>query len=115
MWYEVWGQVTGGSVGDRIGELEQQATKVERRLTEVVQELVRLNADTVDEVDLRKALSLFDPVWSMLFPAEQARVIHLLIESIDFNGKTGKLGIEFAPSGIQALAGEIDSVKEVSA
>jgi site-specific DNA recombinase len=106
--------VGGASVGGEIGRLEDKAQGIERRLAEVAGELVGLDRDTVNEVDLRKALSLFDPVWEMLFPAEQARVIRLLIEFVDFDGKTGKLGIEFAPSGIQALAGEVDSAKETT-
>jgi len=105
----------GASVGAEIRELEEQAGQLERRLAELASELASLDRDTVDEDDLRKALCLFDPVWDVLFPMEKARIIQRLIESIDHDGRTGKLGIEFAPSGIQALASEIESTKEESA
>ena len=102
----------GGGVGARIEEFEAKAADLERRLVEVAQELAGLERDAGDEVDLRKALSLFDPIWDVLFPMEQARIIRLLIGSIDYDGRTGKLGIEFAAGGIEALAGEIDSSAE---
>ena len=105
----------GGSVGARIGDLEVKATDLERRLTEIVQELAGLDRDTVDEADLRKALSLFDPVWEVLFPMEKERVIRMLIDRIDYDGRSSKLAIEFAASGIQALAGEVGSAKEETA
>jgi hypothetical protein len=57
-------------------------------------------------------VSLVDPIWKCLYPIEQARIIQLLVERIDHDASTGKLAIEFAPSGIQALASEVDSVKE---
>ncbi len=104
----------GASVSARIAELEQQAEKLERRLGEVAQELAALDGVTVDEADLRQALSLFDPIWDVLFPVEQERVIRLLIERIEHDGHTGTLAIEFAPHGIKALAGELDAVKETA-
>ncbi len=102
----------GRTVGREIGKLEEVAEGLEQRLSEIAEMLTSLDRVTVNESDLCKALSLFDPIWGVLFPVEQARIIQLLIDSIDFNAGTGKMGIEFAPSGIQALAGEIDSAKE---
>jgi site-specific DNA recombinase len=99
----------GASVGARIADLEQQAGKVERRLGEILQELAALDAGTVDEADLAKALSLFTPIWDCLFPVEQARVIQLLVERIDHDATNGKLAIEFRPTGINALADEVDA------
>ncbi len=102
----------GASVGARVGDLEEQAAKIERRLTVVAQDMAALDAGTVDEADVAKALSLFDPIWEHLFPIEQARVIHLLVERIEHDPVAGKLAVSFAPSGIQALAGEVDAAKE---
>ncbi|MEZ4387212.1 MAG: recombinase family protein [Candidatus Krumholzibacteriia bacterium] len=105
----------GASVGEEIGGLEERAGGLERRLAEIAGELANLDRDNVDEADLRKALSLFDPIWEVLFPVERERIIHLLIKSIDHDGRTGRLGIEFAASGIQALASEVDETTEESA
>ena len=37
------------------------------------------------ESDVRAALVRLDPLWNELFPAEQARIVHLLVERIDIS------------------------------
>jgi len=70
----------------------------------------------LDETDLKKALSLFDPVWEQLFPKEQARIMRLLIERIDYRpggpehrrrGGEGTIEITFRDAGIKALCEEL--------
>jgi site-specific DNA recombinase len=57
------------------------------------------------ETDVRTALLEFDPLWNELFPAEQARILQLLVERIDVgtDGVDIKLGID----GITSLVGEL--------
>jgi site-specific DNA recombinase len=38
---------------------------------------------TITEVEVRDALLRFDPLWEELFPAEQARIVQLLVERVD--------------------------------
>jgi len=102
----------GAAVGEELGRLEAKAGGLEQRLAEIARELAGIDRDTVNEADLRTALTLFDPVWDMLFPFERERIIRLLIERIDYDGNTGKLGIEFAASGIRSLVGEVESLEE---
>ena len=78
-----------------------------RRQTEVHEQIAALNGAAVDEDDLRKALSLFDPVWEHLFPKEQARILHLLIERVDYHGGEGTLEITFRDVGIKTLKEEL--------
>ena len=70
------------------------------------EEATALEGQRIDPTDLRTALATFDPVWSHLEPAEQARVMQLLIERIDYNGGTGNLAIAFRPGGVRTLATE---------
>ena len=56
--------------------------------------------------DVTRVLSLFDPVWEVLYPREQARIIHLLIERVEYDGANGTLAINFRPSGMKTLAQE---------
>jgi site-specific DNA recombinase len=37
----------------------------------------------LNEAEVREALQRLDPIWNELFPAEQARVIQLLVERVD--------------------------------
>ena len=37
----------------------------------------------ITEAEVREALHRFDPLWDELFPAEQARIVQLLVERVD--------------------------------
>ena len=41
--------------------------------------------ERVSENDVRNALTEFEPLWAELFPAEQARIIELLVERVDIS------------------------------
>ena len=53
-----------------------------------------------------KALAAFDPVWETLTLREQARVLNLLIQRVDYNGDKGTVSVTFHPSGIETLSRE---------
>jgi hypothetical protein len=44
---------------------------------------VRKSMDGIDEAEVREALQRLDPLWDELFPAEQARIVQLLVERVD--------------------------------
>lgn len=102
------GQTNGPAISGRLSDLEEQAAKLGQRLAEVERERQAADQTNIDPNDLASALSLFDPIWEVLFPAEQARIIELLIQQIEYNGKSGKLAVTFHPTGIKALAGEVN-------
>ena len=102
------GQANGTAISSRLAELEAQTAVLDRRLREMEAELQAVQDSTVDAADLAQTLSLFEPIWDILFPAEQARIIHLLVRQIEYDGKSGKLAISFHPTGIKALASEIE-------
>jgi DNA invertase Pin-like site-specific DNA recombinase len=43
----------------------------------------RQEIDGLTEAEVRDALERFDPLWDELFPAEQARIVQLLVERVD--------------------------------
>jgi hypothetical protein len=53
------------------------------------------------------ALRRLDPLWDELFPAEQARIMGLLVERVDIgpDGLTVRLRID----GLAGLAGEVET------
>ncbi len=57
---------------------------------------------TTDEV--RDALQQLDPLWDELFPAEQARIVQLLLERIDIS--TDGLSLRFRDKGLAQMAAE---------
>ena len=78
--------------------------RLEVRLTEVREQHFAISREIVDEREVVQALSLFDPVWETLTPHEQARMIRLLVERVDFDGRESTVSIIFKPTGIKTLA-----------
>jgi hypothetical protein len=44
--------------------------------------VARQSLDGLTEADVREALERLDPLWDELFPAEQARIVELLVERV---------------------------------
>ena len=57
------------------------------------------------EDEVRGALAALDPLWTELFPAEQARIIQLLIERVDI-GADG-LKLMFRDKGLAQMVAEV--------
>ena len=53
-----------------------------------------------------RALASFDPIWRELFPAERARILHLLVEEVRYDAEAGEVAITFRPGGVRSLARE---------
>jgi hypothetical protein len=60
--------------------------------------------EAVTETEVRDALLELDPLWDELFPAEQARIIQLLVERVDIG--EGDLDIHLRSEGLPGLARE---------
>ena len=67
--------------------------------------VVRTEAPDVTEAATREALERLDPLWDELFPAEQERIVRLLVERVTVSdaGAEIKLNLE----GLAGLAREI--------
>jgi site-specific DNA recombinase len=83
---------------------------VQVRVTQLREEIVALSRNIVEEREVEAALSVFDPVWDTLSPREQARMIRLLIERVDYNGQDGTIDVTFRANGIKTLAHELQEV-----
>ncbi len=99
---------------EQLQQLEREITETSQALTEVKHELLALTARKVSMKEFRAALELFDPVWEVLYPIERARILRLLIEQIDFNAGTGKIGITFRPTGVATLHDEMTSAQQLA-
>jgi hypothetical protein len=63
------------------------------------------NCPTVPEEEAREALTSLDPLWEELFPAEQARIVQLLIDKV-IVGSAG-LDVKVRVDGIGTLVREL--------
>lgn len=66
---------------------------------------MRIHDATTSEAEVREALLNFDPLWDELFPAEQARIVQLLVERVDV--QPDGLEIKLRVDGLQTLAADL--------
>ncbi|NJO54663.1 MAG: recombinase family protein [Bacteroidales bacterium] len=64
--------------------------------------------ELINETEVREAFERLDPLWDELFPAEQARVIQLLVERVDV--KTDGVAIRLRTGGLTSLFAEMQSM-----
>jgi site-specific DNA recombinase len=57
------------------------------------------------ESGVRSSLLAFEPLWNELFPAEQSRIIELLVERVDV--QTDRVDIKLRIAGVTSLLGEL--------
>ena len=60
------------------------------------------------EDEVREALATFEPLWSELFPAEQGRIIQLLIDRVDIG--TDGLKLRFRDKGLAQMVAEVGMI-----
>jgi site-specific DNA recombinase len=99
-------KLAGAPNADRLAQVNDDIQRVERKVTELRHRATRLEHEHIDPAAVRSALASFAPVWEQLAPKEQARVIQLLVERVDYDGKAGTIAVTFHASGIKALANE---------
>ena len=64
----------------------------------------RAEQDDITEDEAREALTQLDPLWDELFPAEQARIVQLLIERVDV--RMHGVEVRLRPNGLGGLVRE---------
>jgi site-specific DNA recombinase len=67
--------------------------------------IARRSIKGVSESEVRDALRAFDPLWNQLFPAEQSRIIQLLVERVDV--LIDRVDIKLRIAGVTSLIGEL--------
>ena len=63
--------------------------------------------ERITEAEVRDAFERLDPMWDELFPAEQARIVQLLVERVDVKGDG--IAIRLRTGGLTKLLGELQT------
>jgi site-specific DNA recombinase len=66
----------------------------------------------ISEADVRDALERLDPLWDELFPAEQARIVQLLVERVDVS--LDGADIRLRTEGLTNLVADLGTVRPES-
>jgi site-specific DNA recombinase len=59
----------------------------------------------IKEAEVREALERFDPIWDELIPAEQARIVQLLVERVDVS--LDGVDIRLRTNGLASLVADL--------
>jgi len=109
------GQTPAAILLDQLRTIEAQIAETNRQLSEAQLEITALSTQSITMDDFRTALELFDPVWDVLYPTERARILRLLIEKVDLDSDSGRIGITFHPTGLAMLKDEMTSAERMLA
>jgi hypothetical protein len=66
----------------------------------------------ISEAEVREALERLDPLWDELFPAEQARMVQLLVERVDISPRGAD--IRLRTKGLTSLVADLRAVRPES-
>ena len=69
----------------------------------------RPKLEGIAEEEVREALGRLDPLWDELFPAEQARIVQLLVERVDVGANS--VDIRLRTEGLTSLVTDLRSIK----
>jgi uncharacterized protein YPO0396 len=75
-------------------------------------EAATTSASPVDLAEITNALSRLDPIWEVLYPEEQSRILELLIESVAVS--VNNVDIRFRTNGIEKIVEDLTSQGERS-
>jgi hypothetical protein len=90
-------------------DVQDQIREKELRVSKIVDEITSLSSLLIDESDVRDALGRFDEVWKAISPAERAKAMHQIVDSVQYDGHSKELSISYHPIGIRTFNQEQQS------
>ena len=88
----------------RIADLHERVSRAEQQLAQVRSRIAEVETQRISQTDVDAAFADFDNVWKALSSREQAQVLALLIDRVEFDPAYSTLAITFHPSAIRTLA-----------
>jgi site-specific DNA recombinase len=98
---------SGDAAAAELDRVREEIAQTENRLAATARDLQLRKATELTERDVIDALQTIDPVWNELFPAEQARVVQLLVDSVIVN--PDGLEVSVRSNGLRSLITELKS------
>jgi site-specific DNA recombinase len=95
--------VDSGARFERMGTLQREIETMERRFAELTSERHDLDREQINAHDLRRTLAEFDAIWSSLSTKEQEQMLHLPVAKVGYDGRTGKVAVNFSNTGAKEL------------
>ena len=81
----------------------QEISATEKHIATLTAERSTGSSNHVNAEDLRQILLEFDALWGTLTTKEQEQMIRLLIAKVGYDGRSGKVTINFSSEGAKEL------------
>ena len=94
---------TTTDVTARIGDIHERLSDADRRLPDLEGRIAELECQTVTQAEARAVFADFDSLWQSLIPREQARLLTLLISTVEYDGEAGTVSVTFRSTSIRSL------------
>lgn len=92
------------------GRLDDETEQLQMQLQTTTRELYYLQSNAVTQQDVMDSLTKLDPVWEELFPLEQRRIVHLLVEKVVVT--IDGIDVRIRADGLHSLIQELRSTKK---
>jgi site-specific DNA recombinase len=92
-----------GFMADELTRLNGELNALDRSIGQLERE--RVSTEVVGLGDVTDALQRIDPIWEVLHPDEQRRILELLVEKITVSKE--RVEVRFRANGIEQVAGEL--------
>ncbi|MHB1462521.1 MAG: recombinase family protein [Armatimonadota bacterium] len=90
----------------QIQRVSGEIQDMQRRLRDVSTDLLGMQSRMVSEQDVADALRKLGPIWDELYPVEQIRIVHLLVEEVTVT--TDGMSIRMRTDGMHSLVAELN-------
>ncbi|MBL8825188.1 MAG: recombinase zinc beta ribbon domain-containing protein, partial [Planctomycetia bacterium] len=104
------GQIKAGEVNtlvtSRLAEVQERIAHETPQLAQIRDELERLADWSITSESVATVLGRFDDLWKAMNIVEKQKLLQLLIDRIDYDGKVGQVTIHFHPTGLESLLTE---------
>lgn len=87
----------------RLADLHEKVEAAEEQAAALRLRIEEANAEAITKEEVDTALVEFDGVWSTLSPKEQAKLIRMLIQRVDYDATKGWVSITFHPLGLRTI------------
>ena len=97
-------------LGDALVDAQAEEQALADELQQTGAKLEALTRQSVTEDDVWRALTTIDPLWDQLFPAEQNRIVRLLVDRVEI--REDGMEVALRGEGLGSVVGEITAIFE---
>ena len=88
---------------DRLADLQDRASALERRMGEIRNQLAAKGSECVDRAHVSIVLRDFDRAWQQMTPREQEKLVKSLVHHVTYDGPTEAVTVAFRSAALKQM------------